>query len=105
MRSSIPGMDKKMFCLLFLIMKNPDPTPTLGLSGIPISVQFTVYPKKVSVTHFTLSEVSGKQVEVWQLDHTSDPNKKMSSYEYAWFPVKPLKRATTYRASVSVYSK
>ena len=84
----------------FLDNENPDPTPTLGLSGMPISVQFTVYPKKVSVTHFTLREVSGKQVEVWQLDHTSDPNKKMSSYEYAWFPVKPLMRATTYRASV-----
>ncbi len=84
----------------FLDNESPDPTPTLGLSGIPISVQFTVSPKMVSVTSFTLREVAGKQVEVWQLDSTNDRNEQMSPFEYAWFPVKPLKRATTYRASV-----
>ncbi|MCY4330368.1 MAG: CAP domain-containing protein [Endozoicomonadaceae bacterium] len=84
----------------FLDDELPDPTPTLALSGMPVSIQFNALLEKVSITDFTLREASGKPVEVWQLDATNDIHKKMSSHQYAWFPVKPLKRATAYHASV-----
>lgn len=85
----------------FLDDETPDPTPTMTLSGMPISAQFnTLLLKQVKVLSFILQDVFGASVEVWQLDATNDVNKKMSSHEFAWFPVRPLKRGTVYHAAL-----
>ena len=85
----------------FLDNEVPDPTPSLGLSGIPVSVQFNhSHYKKVTVISFSLKDLSGNEVRVWPLNWKNDPHKKLSGYEYAWFPVRPLKRAQAYTAEI-----
>lgn len=85
----------------FLDNEVPDPTPVLQLSGIPISVQFNpVRFEEVDVIAFKLKDSLGRPVDVWRLDSFNDPHEKLSEYEYAWFPVRPLLRETTYSAQV-----
>ena len=85
----------------FLDNEVPDPTPGLQLSGIPISVQFNpVIFNDVEVIAFHLKNSQGQPIDVWRLDSLNDPHKKLSEYEYAWFPIRPLLRGEVYKAQV-----
>ena len=76
----------------------PDPTPSLKLSGLPVSVQFDPARERVSGVSLRLQNETGQEVELWRLDATTDPHHMLSEHEFAWFPVRPLQRAQTYKA-------
>ncbi|MBE8214764.1 MAG: CAP domain-containing protein [Endozoicomonadaceae bacterium] len=87
--------------VVFTDQEEPDPTPTLTISGMPISVQFN--PNAVvTVLSFKLTNVQDKSqiVSLWALNASNDVQKKIKKNEYAWFPVKPLKRDTRYQVSL-----
>ena len=91
----------------FLDNEKPDPTPTLKLSGSPISVQFNPFYFKmpVKIISFALEDETGQPISVWQLDNLTDVNNKITKFEFAWFPLAPLKWGTQYKATLEYESE
>ena len=81
----------------------PDPVPTLKKPcGIPISIIFNDYKiKDPDITQASIIEKeSGKAIDFRLIDATNDPAKRLSGYEFALFPIKPLKPETTYCVTI-----
>ena len=63
--------------------------------------------KLVSVKNFTLEKVVNNKTSqrisaIRELNHKTDPQKKFTSLQYAWFPLQRLEWNSYYRASVTV---
>jgi len=88
----------------------PDPLPDLEESAYPFSLQFnpdkvqTVTILKVDLAYQTglnkdaLSWLSVKSIR--QLTQLTDPNKKLTALQFAWFPLQKLRWGTQYRVTV-----
>lgn len=76
----------------------PNPMSKYEITGNPISIQFNPYyfPKDVIVYSFKLYDAKDEVIETELLTKQTDPNKRFSQYEYALFPLTPLKRDTEY---------
>ncbi|MGV6810366.1 MAG: CAP domain-containing protein [bacterium] len=90
----------------------PNPLPDLKESGYPISLQFNPYYvknvkiKQATIRYKKLSSVLGQKKEQWFdveyrfLNKKSDPHKKMTDLEFAWFPLDVLENDTLYEVKV-----
>ena len=85
----------------------PDPLPDLEFSGYPLSLQFN--PGKVDKVKILQAKISYFEEGKWQLvkhvrelNAKTDPHKKFSKLEFAWFPLKKLKWGMQYRMVVQV---
>lgn len=84
----------------------PDPLPDVDVSGYPLSIQFNLGKvSAVEVKGFKLEKraSNGKWIDVKAirpLNHSNDPHKSLSKYEFAWFPLNRLDWSAHYRASV-----
>ena len=79
--------------------ETPDPLPSHGVTGYPISVEFN--SEKVTsiptVSSFTLSDVSETQLDdIILMEKSNDPNKKFSDYQFALFPKERLEWGSKY---------
>ena len=85
--------------LAFFDDEVPDPTPSLTLSGNPISVQFNTYKfNEVEIIKFELIDENNRPVKVWHLNKDTDQNHLLSQYEHAWFPIQALDYNMKYTA-------
>ncbi|MDH5545162.1 MAG: CAP domain-containing protein [Gammaproteobacteria bacterium] len=83
--------------------EDPDPLPEHSVSGYPVTVQFNrVAYASVSVTAFRLYDlVDDVYIEsTLQLDTNNDPNKLLSSHEFALFPLQRLEWNRRYRVEL-----
>ncbi len=80
--------------------ESPDPLPECSVSGYPVSVKFNSYKilGQPQVVEFALFDGETKIENVKLLTHTSDPNQKLSPYEFALFPLQRLKWNHSYKA-------
>jgi len=82
--------------------ESPDPLPSDGVTGYPVSVEFNnaSFSTAPTVNSFTLkdavTETVVKNIVVMNADN--DPNKKFSAYQSALFPKKRLEWGSVYRA-------
>lgn len=74
----------------------PDPVPSVAIKGAPISIQ-TVFPYKLNVTSFSVSETNGQPLTSTLL--TSDQSIYLRSNEAYLVPTGALKASTTYQVS------
>ena len=81
--------------------ESPDPLPECSVSGYPVSINFNDQKNsQIQMHSFKLyyednnSEITNTKI----LDEQTDPNNKLSSYEYALFPLERLRFDTKYRA-------
>ena len=82
----------------------PDPLPECSVSGYPVSIQFNpVKSGDIALQSFKLYyDANGTEIaDTKLLDKDTDPNNRLSSDEYALFPMKRLEWDTKYRAVVS----
>jgi hypothetical protein len=85
----------------------PDPLPDLSESGYPFSLQFNpdkikqVHILKVDFAYQSLSDKNWVAVpQLRQLTAKTDPHKKFSPLQFAWFPLQKLRWGTQYRVTV-----
>ena len=80
--------------------ESPDPLPSYGVSGFPVSVQFNpLYYKEIVLKKFNLMDGNGEKInEVKILEKSSDPNHRFSGLEFALMPLKRLEFGTKYTA-------
>jgi uncharacterized protein YkwD len=82
--------------------ETPDPLPGYEVSGFPVSIEFN-FPKQrdIRLVSFKLFEKNSVEVQdVKLIDHHTDPNHKLSKYQFALLPLKRLKYDTAYTARV-----
>lgn len=90
------------FIPVFDDTETPDPTPTLGVSGNPISIQFNdYYVNSVTLNDFKLYDSSDNEIEISTLTSKSDPNEKLTSHDFVIFPIKRLEWNSYYRVKAS----
>lgn len=78
--------------------ESPDPTPNLGTSGNPISIEFNdYYVKDVTLNSFKLYDSSDNELNVEILTSKNDVNKKLNSHQFVIFPIKRLDWNRVYR--------
>jgi len=73
--------------------ESPDPLPDYSISGYPISIQFNpLLFTKVNISTFKLyQEQDNSEVQPTRLlSQSTDPNGKLSTLQYALFPLKRL---------------
>jgi uncharacterized protein YkwD len=80
-------------------VETPDPLPDYEVSGFPISVSFNPhYFDAIKMIDFALYDAMDQRVELVRLlDHQSDPHQKLSSLEFALFPLERLSYGALYR--------
>jgi hypothetical protein len=86
-------------------IEEPDPLPDLDVAGYPLSIQFNpARARQVSLQGFALYRLDGESREpvelVRLLDHANDPNRLLSTHEFALFPLQRLAWGTDYVAVV-----
>lgn len=84
----------------------PDPLPDLSVSGYPFSLQFNEGKvKKVKILQAKLDYQEGNNwipvKKLRELNARTDPHKKFSQFEFAWYPLDKLKSGTRYRVTVN----
>ena len=78
--------------------EDPDPTPNLGISGNPISIEFNdYYIKDVTLNSFKLYDSSDNEIEVEVLTSKNDTNEKLTAHQFVIFPIKRLDWNSNYR--------
>ncbi|MCP4009437.1 MAG: hypothetical protein GY726_07975 [Proteobacteria bacterium] len=90
--------------------EEPHPTPDLPMTGYPISVEFNSQTvDSVSIMGFTLQMKENSVAGAWKnvsqirmLDALTDINSKLTSHQFAWFPLQRLKWGTRYRYHIDV---
>jgi len=85
--------------------ESPDPLPDYSVSGYPISLKFNDYfNKTVSLTSFQLFDSAKNEIANTRLlKKDNDPNSKMTTHEFALFPLTRLDWNSKYTAK-AVYS-
>jgi len=80
--------------------ESPDPLPGYAVSGFPLSVQFNpAYYRHVKLKSFRLYDEKGKEIkETRILQHSSDPNHRLSGLEFVLMPLRRLEFDTRYTA-------
>ena len=80
--------------------ESPDPLPSYGVSGFPVSVQFNpLYYHDVVLKSFTLIDGNGQKLkEVKVIQKSNDPNHRFSGLEFALMPLKRLEFGMRYTA-------
>jgi len=87
--------------------ESPDPLPDYSISGYPISIQFNpLLFTKVNISTFKLyQEQDNSEVQPTRLlSQSTDPNGKLSTLQYALFPLKRLEWNRAYWAEVEYTS-
>ena len=81
----------------------PDPLPEYYMSANPISINFNPIfgENNVTVFNFSIRPKGKEELDVIELNATNDPNNKLSSNEFAFFPEKRLDYNTLYLVSFS----
>jgi len=85
--------------------ESPDPLPDYSVSGYPISLKFNDYfNKTVSLISFQLFDSAKNEITNTRLlKKDNDPNNKMTTHEFALFPLNRLDWNSKYTAK-AVYS-
>ena len=85
--------------------ESPDPLPDYSVSGYPISLKFNDYfNKTVSLSTFQIFDSSKNEITNTRLlTKDNDPNSKMTTHEFALFPLTRLDWNSQYSAK-AVYS-
>jgi len=85
--------------------ESPDPLPDYSVSGYPISLKFNDYfIKTVSLSSFQLFDSAKNEITNTRLlTKENDPNSKITSHEFALFPLTRLNWNSQYSAK-AVYS-
>jgi hypothetical protein len=80
----------------------PDPLPDHRVSGYPISISFNeAYYKNIELETFELYDNIGNKIEnTLFFDHLSDPNEKLTKFEYALLPLERLEWNMRYHVKV-----
>jgi len=87
----------------------PNPLPDLKESGYPISLQFNphyINKVKIKQANIRYKKQDGKtwvNVKYRFLDKNSDPHKKMTDLEFAWFPLDILENDRQYEVSIKAH--
>jgi hypothetical protein len=87
--------------------ENPDPLPDYSVSGYPISIQFNpLVFTQVNLSTFKLyQEQDNSEIQPTRLlSQSTDPNGKLSTLQYALFPLKRLEWNKAYWAEVEYTS-
>lgn len=85
--------------------ETPDPLPDREISGYPVSIQFNrAKVPSVLPRAFRLSAVAPDGTErpvtaLRRLDQRTDPNRRFSALDFAWFPLERLAWNTAYRVT------
>lgn len=82
-------------------VEEPDPLPTIDVSGNPVSVQFNpAHVGRVADLRLALTRIDVDPprplTEGLLMDHRNDPNRLLSPLEFAWFPFQRLDWGATY---------
>ena len=82
--------------------ESPDPLPSDGVTGYPVSVEFNnaSFSTAPTVNSFTLKDAVTETVveNIVVMNADNDPNKKFSAYQSALFPKKRLEWGSVYSA-------
>ncbi len=87
--------------------ETPDPLPDYSVSGYPISIQFNpLVFTQVNLNTFKLyQEQDNREIQPTRLlSQSTDPNGKLSTFQYALFPLKRLEWNRAYWAEVEYTS-
>ncbi len=85
----------------------PHPLPGRAVSGYPVSFQLNpAHYSRVKLLQFKLFKDQGKTeseiISVHILNKRSDPNQRLSTHQFALFPLERLEWGTRYRVSVAL---
>jgi len=84
--------------------ESPDPLPHCKVSGYPVSIEFNpnAFDTNLSLLSFELFDDRYEVVEAKSiLTQASDPNHRLSAYQFAFMPQEPLHFDTQYHAKVT----
>ncbi|MEF3191020.1 MAG: CAP domain-containing protein [Campylobacterales bacterium] len=86
--------------------EDPDPLPQQSVSGYPVSVEFNIayFPEPPKLLSFRLYDDQEEVENTWLLSKTNDPNRRLSSWQYALFPLERLKWDHDYRVYLAYES-
>jgi hypothetical protein len=82
--------------------ETPDPLPSYGVSGYPVSIEFNKYTTPPTVTEFTLTKVADNTLEpaIIVMNESNDPHHKFTAYQHTLFPMNRLDWASEYKVDV-----
>ena len=78
--------------------ERPDPMPGYEMTGNPVSIDFSEAAGKIVMKSFKLYRGKNEIRPVKVLTAGNDPNGRLTSYQFALFPIKPLEYGTLYTA-------
>ena len=81
----------------------PDPLPQYSMVGNPLSIEFHPVFKKqrIQILKVTLQEAKNKKfINLMPLYHKNDPHKKLSTTQFAFFPMTRLDWGKVYHATL-----
>lgn len=83
--------------------ESPDPLPSHGVTGYPVSVQFNdgKFASAPTVSSLSMSDASGTLVDdIVLMNQTNDPNHKFTAYQFTLFPQERLEWGSKYDVSL-----
>jgi len=83
--------------------ESPDPLPSDGVTGYPVSVEFNkgTFTSAPTVSSFTLQDESGIQLsDLARMTAANDPAQHFDTYQFALFPEKRLEWGSRYQAEI-----
>lgn len=94
---------------IFENVEYPSPLPGIEMSGMPVSIHFNPYKykdKQIKISRFALKDKNNDSIVLYpQFDITTDPERfgedGISRFDFAWFPVFPLRWNQQYSVSLS----
>ncbi len=78
--------------------ERPDPVPGYEMTGNPASIDFSEAAGKIAMKSFKLYRGKNEIRPVKILTAGNDPNGRLTAYQFALFPLKPLEYGTLYTA-------
>lgn len=78
--------------------ERPDPMPGYEMTGNPVSIDFSEAAGKITMKSFKLYQGKNEIRPVKVLTAGNDPNGRLTAYQFALFPIKPLEYGTLYTA-------
>lgn len=84
----------------FFSREQPRPMPSCKITGNPISIEFNKFKSPVKIKSFKLFEDGKEITDTKLLDASNDPNKMLSKFQFALYPLKVLKYNQKYDVKV-----
>lgn len=100
--NDLPESYRRVPVSFYTLSESPSPLPkSMGVSGYPITMEFSPFVQEPIITSVTLKNGSKKTLPVIQLDSELDLENKLNDHQYAFLPLTPLEWNSQYVMEIS----